>query len=280
MHLVDDTSLSPINRHFSISEYIGAAWSRRAFILEEAKATAFSQGRDTSLGKLWLVLDPILQVALYTVVFGLVLNASHGIENYIGFIVIGVIFFGFVSKGLNSGSLLLQRFRGLISTFDFPKIVIPAATAIRVALDNFPACAIAAIMAIATSNFSHFPFASLLSIPLFLLMSTLVFGATLIISWITFKVSDFHQVVGLGTRALFFLSGVFFDVDQSSNEALRHLIQLNPISTFLTGLRSMFLYDQIPPLSDWVYLAIWSAVLNTVGFIVYWRYEGSFSNVG
>lgn len=280
MQLVDDTSLSPIDRHFSITEYIGAVWSRRAFVMEEAKATAFSQGRDTVLGKLWLVVDPILQVALYAVVFGLILNASHGIDNYLGFIIIGVIFFGFVSKGINSGSLLLQRFRGLISTFDFPKIVIPAATTIKVALDNFPACAVAAIAAIATSSFSHFPLAPLLSIPLVLLMSTWIFGLTLIISWLTFKVNDLHQVIGLTTRALFFLSGVFFDVNQSSNDTLRQLIQLNPISTFLTGLRSLFLYDQIPPLSAWAYIGIWSILLNLFGFVVYWRYEGRFSNVG
>ena len=66
------------------------------------------------LGRAWIVLQPILDTAVYILVFGVVLKISKNIDHFIGYLVIGVIFFNFITRGLNSGAGLIQSSKGMI----------------------------------------------------------------------------------------------------------------------------------------------------------------------
>lgn len=272
--LVNDEGLTALDVRPSISQYISRLWKFRFFIRAEAIGKAFNAGRDTYLGKLWLVLEPLLQVSVYFLVFGMILKTDRGIDNYLGFLVIGVIFFGFVSKGISSGSLLMQQSSRLVSSFRFPRASIVVARALRSFYDNLVPALTAIVVAICLQSTIQFHWRYFLAIPLFLLLHLFVLGATFIVARSTAFIPDLKSLVNLLTRALFFTSGVFFSIERfDANPTVAHFVELNPIYKFLSMFRMLILYGQTPEISEWVYVSAWSFALLIVGFLYFWQAE-------
>lgn len=277
---VNDENLSALDVRPSIPQYISRLWKFRFFIKADAFGKAFSAGRDTYLGKFWLILEPLLQVSVYFLVFGMILKTDRGIENYLGFLVIGVIFFGFVSKGISSGSLLMQQSSRLISSFRFPRASIVVARALRSFYDNLvPAC-MALIIAIYLQDSIQFHWRYFLAVPLFILLHLFILGATFIVARATAFIPDLKSLVSLLTRALFFTSGVFFSIERfDANPTVAHFVELNPIYKFLSMFRMLILYGQTPEVSEWIYVGIWSFTLLVVGFFYFWQAEERYATI-
>lgn len=280
VELIDDDELHPIDVRQNIGDYLRSTWRRRHFIAAEARSKAFSSGRDTYLGKLWLILDPLFQVSVYIVVFGMILNVSRGIDNFIGFLVIGVIFFGFLSKGITGGSMLIQKSRSLIVSFKFPRMSIVLSSVTRQLMDNALPAFIAVIVAIAFQREDHFGWPIISVIPLFLLLHLFNLGLTLIVTRMTAFIPDLKSVISLFSRALFFVSGVFFSIDRfDMNPTLQTIVEINPVYQFLNAVRACVLEGIFPPLSVWIYLICWTSVLLIVGFLFFWQAEERYTRV-
>ena len=65
-------------------------WDRRSFIFFDARARVQSGHDNNHLGIAWLVLTPVLTGLSFYLIFGLLLGTSKGIENFIGYLIIGV----------------------------------------------------------------------------------------------------------------------------------------------------------------------------------------------
>lgn len=278
--LVNDENLSALDLRPSIPQYISKLWKFRFFIKADASGKAFSAGRDTYLGKFWLILEPLLQVSVYFLVFGMILKTDRGIDNYLGFLVIGVIFFGFVSKGISSGSLLMQQSSRLVSSFRFPRASIVVARALRSFYDNLvPACT-ALVIAICLQDTIQLQWQYLLVIPLFVILHLFILGATFIVARATAFIPDLKSLVSLLTRALFFTSGVFFSIERfDANPTVAQFVEWNPIYEFLSMFRMLILYGQTPDLSHWVYVSMWSLTLLFVGFFYFWQAEERYATI-
>lgn len=93
-YVVVRNGLRPLNPRPRFSEYLGQLWERRYFIVAEARSKALRSTRDYRLWKLWLVANPILDVAFYGFLFGVLFRTSRGIDNFVGYLFLG--FFAFL----------------------------------------------------------------------------------------------------------------------------------------------------------------------------------------
>jgi len=87
--------------------YLRETWTRRHFILAYARAKTDADNASTSLGWVWEVLTPILNAAVYYLIFGVLLGRGGGKMTegeYIGFLVIGVFLFGYTNRALTAGA--------------------------------------------------------------------------------------------------------------------------------------------------------------------------------
>lgn len=278
--LVSDAHLKSVESRPRFFEYLEALWHRRFFIHAEARSKAFSTGRGTFLGRMWIILQPLLEVGVYALIFGVVLNVSRGIENFLGFLVIGVIFFGFISRGLTRSAGLIQSSRGLISSFSFPRAAIAFSAVLRSLLDNLTPAIVAVTLALLFQSHKPVSWTIVLIIPIFLLIHIFILGATLIIARMTAFVPDFKSLVSLFVRALFFVSGVFFSIERfSGNGMLQDIMSANPVYQFLKVARESVMYATVPSLETWLYLIAWSFGLLAAGLIYFWRAEARYSNV-
>src|SRR5699024_11231624 len=95
---LDPTGLAPVGVRPSLSDYVRGMWDRRHFILMDARHRVATSNSRNLLGRLWLVLRPMLEAAMYYVIFAESLGVTRGIENYPGFIIIGVLMFRSTSR--------------------------------------------------------------------------------------------------------------------------------------------------------------------------------------
>lgn len=276
---VDDTYLRRLSARPGLGKYLAQLWQRRHFIWAEARNKAFSRGRDMYLGRAWIVLQPILDSAVYVLVFGVILNLSRNIDYFIGYLVIGVVFFNFLTRGLNSGAGLIQSSKGMISSFSFPKAALPLSLTVKQLLDNVAPAIVALLIAFLYHGLT--PSLAILTVPvLFLMIHLFALGAMLIVARITAFIPDLKALVSTFTRGLFFVSGVFFDIHRfDSNETIQSIMLANPAYQFLTAVREATIYQTVPPLGRWLYLAAWTFGLLIIGLIFFWEAEERYARV-
>lgn len=276
---VDDTYLRRLSARPGLGKYLAQLWQRRHFIWAEARNKAFSRGRDMYLGRAWIVLQPILDSAVYVLVFGVILNLSRNIDYFIGYLVIGVVFFNFLTRGLTSGAGLIQSSKGMISSFSFPKAALPLSLTVKQLLDNIAPAIVALLIAFLYHGLT--PSLAILTVPvLFLMIHLFALGAMLIVARITAFVPDLKALVSTFARGLFFISGVFFDIHRfDGNETLQSIMLANPAFQFLTAVREATIYQTFPPLGRWLYLAAWTLGLLIIGLIFFWEAEERYARV-
>lgn len=273
-------SLQPLLLKPTLFGYLRQLHDRRFFIIADAKGKAFRTTRDYALWRIWLVLMPVLDIVIYAFIFGFVLKTSRGVESFLSFLVIGVIFFGFMSQFLTAAVGLIQVNKNLIDSFNFPRAAVVFSHVLRYFLDNLIPATIAVIGAVALKDEFSISWTIILVIPLYLLMHVFGLGLMLIVARLTAFRPEFKVAVNLFSRAWFFISGVFFSIERFvDHEVVQKIMMANPAYMFLTAIRECVVYDSVPSWELWAQLAAWSVGLFIIGFIFFWQAEEKYVNI-
>lgn len=261
-------------------DYVKQVWAVRRFIALDARTRANGNGKDTFLGRLWIILDPILQTAFYGFIFGIVLNVSKGMDNFPGFLAIGVVFFRSATRGITSGIGLVKRSRALISSFNFPRAAVVLGQGLKNAIDGIAPAIVGIAMALLWQLDKPLPWTIILVLPIYILVQLFSLGCMLVVARVTAFVPDLKSVFALLTRALFFLSGVFYSIERFVNHStLATVMKLNPVYQALAAVRGCVLDGSAPSAFTWSYLGGWALGLSILGFIFFWAAEGRYANV-
>jgi len=278
--VVDDSRLRPKSTRLPLHRYIAQIWNLRYFIILHARFRAVADNDEMFLGKLWTVLEPVCRIAMYGLMFGLILNTSRGIDNFVGFLAIGITFFGFISKGPNSGSGLIQRTQNLVGTFNFPRATVVVGEAVRGFLASLIPALLATIGAILFQLDQPFSWTVVLVIPLLVLIHIFASGLMFISARITAFLPDVRRMMQFIMRAWFYVSGVFFSIERYARiPELQTVMMANPAYQFLTALRDSIMYGTVPDARTWLYLSAWSFGTLIVGFIFFWQAESRYVHI-
>lgn len=278
--LISEDDLINLQSRPSLGAYCNQLWDRRHFIVAYARASALKTGQNTYLGKAWIFINPLLQVAIYGVVFGLILQVSRGMDNFIGFLMIGVIFFGMLGKGLTQGNGLIQGSKSLIGAFSFPRACLVFSTVIKQSIDDIAPALVAVIGALAFQMDKTPTWHLILVIPIFLMLHIFACGLTFFTCRMTAFIPDLKGVISTFQRGLFFFSGVFYDIDRFANvPVLREIMLANPFYQYLKSLRTIVLDGQFPEIGTLLYISAWSIIVFLLGFVFFWSAEERYANV-
>ena len=280
LELIDDSQLFNLRSRDNLISYTRRLFERRHFILAYARSRSLSRGRNMFLGRTWLILQPILDVAVYAFIFGYVLHVSRGMDNFIGFLTIGVIYLKFATGGLTAGTSIIRGSKGLISSFNFPTAAVPISTTIKQMIDHAIPAVIAIIGALLFQLDQGISWTIVLVIPLYFLIHCFSLGCMFIVGRATAFIPDLSSVVGVINRGLFFISGVFFDLSKfDKNPHIQAIMEANPIYQFLTAVRQLVLDGEVPPLGTGLYIAAWSFGLLIIGYFYFWQAEERYAVV-
>lgn len=276
--VVDTAGLSPVRHTLSLRQYLRALSERKDFILADARAKAFRTTKNYHWWRFWLVASPVLEALLYGAVFSLLLKTSRGIENFVGFVIIGVTIFSLTSRMLMGGVGLLEANRNMIQTFAFPRAAVVLSNALRYVYDTLPSVIVAVLAALAFQLPKPPSWTVVLVIPLYLLAITFGAGLMFIGARMTALIPDTRAILDLFVRGWMFASGIFYSMERyASDPTLFAVFTANPAYRFIHSFRQVVMWGELPTVVDWLVLCAWAFGTFIFGFLYFWTAEDRYA---
>ena len=252
--------------------YLRSLWQRRHFALTLARSKAYARNQHSYLGQLWAVLTPLLWAGVYLFVFGLLLDTSRGVDNFAGFLVIGVFLFRFSSSAITAGGGSITRNESLITSLPFPRALLPAAVVLAELLALVPALLVLLVIVPLTGE--PVTWRWLLLPAAISLQGVFGTGVAFVAARLVAQVRDVANVIPFVIRALMYVSGVFFSLSHYAGSGrLGQALGHQPVAVYLQLGRSCLLHDAPVSASTWLWGLGWAALALVVGFVWFWRGE-------
>ena len=264
-----------------IREAIGDVISRRRLIRYLVQSDLKKKGADTVLGNVWWIADPLLQMVVYVVLVSLIFQRQQ--PDYPIFIFAAILPWKWFSTAVGDGMTSVVLSERLIKQIQFPKLVLPIASAMSgIANFSFGLIPLAGLMLL---FFPHRISIWLLAIPIVAVVQ-LLFTLPVVIAVSSSNV--FYRDIGNLARHIlrlwWYLSPGLYGVDlilelTKDYPIVGTLMLLNPFATLFTAYRNL-IYDGTSP--NWTSLLILSGVSILLLVLATWyfkRVEPAFAKV-
>ncbi len=208
-------------------------------LYEPTRASFLAQEKDSSLGLIWHLLNPILMTVVLFAVFSNV-ERLREIEHYQLFILIGLVHYNFFLNSTTRCSLYFLNSRSLILNTTVPlELLVLRQTCVEGLTLIVEVLLILVLGIFMGANFNS----ALFIYPLvFTGILALGLGASLLLCGLVVFLSDLNYIWGLFCRLLFFITPVFFSPEVVGEGAARTVLELNPLTGLITLAREALLY--------------------------------------
>ncbi|MEW9550394.1 ABC transporter permease [Nonomuraea sp. NPDC050783] len=257
--------------------YLRQLWERRHFILVYATSRNVSKYSGSALGQLWQVITPLLNAAIYYVMFGLILGGSKNIPNYPAFLLTGMFVFTYTQRTVTAGAKSISGNLSLIRALHFPRASLPLAYAIQELQQLVVSMSVLLVIVLITGEPVTWFW---LMVPVVLVLQTMFnVGAGLVMARLGASMRDLNQLLPFIMRTWLYASGVFFAIhDKVVNSAglpewVATAMYLNPAASFIEFMRDLLISGHTPPHLVWLSCAFWAVVALGAGFWYFWRAE-------
>ena len=228
--------------------------------------------RNSVLGFLWSLLNPLASMLILTLVFSFLLRVN--IPGYSAWLLLGLLIWRFFSVGTSQGLYSIVANASLVSKVYVPRHLIVLSNNVA----NFLGAGlefVALLPLLVFLGVSPTVYAMLL--PAILLMEFLmIFGLSLLLSSLNLKYRDIDQLWGLALQLGFFLSPIFYDASLIP-QRFQFFYSLNPITRLIESTRDVFLFQKLPSLFDSAIIIGSVAILILIGFVIFGRLESRFA---
>jgi lipopolysaccharide transport system permease protein len=233
--------------------------------------------KQTILGPVWFVLQPLLTTITFTLIFGKIAKLSTDNTPPILFYLSGVIVWNYFSETLIKTSNTFIANANLFGKVYFPRLVVP----LSISLSNLLTFFVQFVFFLIIYLYYLYqgkvsPGYSIIYVPvLLIIMSALGLGMGVIISALTTKYRDMRFLITFGVQLFMFLSPVVYPLSSMSHQAQK-LMLLNPMAPVLEFFKCAFLQTPAPPLYSLVYSLFFSILTLLSGIIIFNKVEKNF----
>ncbi|MEV6567914.1 ABC transporter permease [Streptomyces kronopolitis] len=260
-------------------EYIGQLWHRRHFISAFASAKLTAQYSQAKLGQVWQVATPLLNAAVYYLIFGVLIGTSRGVPNYIPFLVTGVFIFTFTQSSVMAGTRAISGSLGLVRALHFPRACLPISFCLMQLQQLLFSMGVLVIILL---SFGQVPTWSwLLVFPALTLQFVFNTGLAMVMARLGAKTPDLAQLMPFIMRTWMYASGVMFSMSvilqgKDVPKFVEVILNANPAVVYIDLMRfaliDTFKASQLPP-HVWAFAGGWALLMGVVGFVYFWKAE-------
>ncbi len=226
--------------------------------------------RGASLGWFWAIFKPAFTIFVYYFTFVIGLRASKTIFGYPYFLwlISGIVPWFFIKDCLYYGSECIRKYDYLVTKVKFPVSIIPTFCSISKFLVHL--ILIAIVFAIFIFS-GHGLTIYVLQLPIYMIFMLVFFNfLSLLLASLSAISKDFYNLAKSSIFAIFWLSGVIWDIANISITWLKYLLYLNPVTFVVNGYRNCFikhiwLWEE--PASCIAFIALTIAVISLSTFI-------------
>lgn len=220
----------------------------------------------TILGFAWAILNPLVQIVVFTIIFGRIAQIDTGGIPYFLFSTVAIIPWTYMSEAMTTSSQSLVGGSGMLGKIYFPRIIFPltpvAAKLVDFSISLILLCAVMLYYGVALTT-------NILFLPIFVVM--MVFVPAAIGFWLSSLAIRFRDVrfaMSFILRMLIYSAPILYTADKIP-EAYRLLYSLNPIVGIIEGFRACLLGTPIP--WEFIYPGMLTTALLLITGAFYFR---------
>ncbi len=256
----------------TIKEIIKDHYDYRKQLFKLAKTEIIKTYKGAALGWSWAIIRPAIQIFVFWFAFSIGLRSGKPVEGYPFFLwlIAGMIPWFYMKDMIQGGASCLRRHTHLITKIKFPISTIPTFVSMSLFVVHIVLIIIVILIYMA---FGYMPDIYYLQLPFYMALMFFFFTAWGLFAGVLSAMSrDFLNLVKALTTALFWMSGILYNVNTIKISWLRTVLLYNPITLIDNGFRNCFVYKK------W----FWEApqeMLNFVivyavmGFLAIWAYR-------
>ena len=247
-----------------------------------------SKYRATALGHLWSLANPLTIMAVYTVVFGLILRVSppagdpSGLDVFAIWLLCGLLPWNFFTMVANGGMLSITSNENLIKKVAFPRSALVVSNAIGLWITWTLEMAVL-VLVLVVFGANPLPWIPLVLL-LMILMGAFATGLSLLLSIVNVYFRDIQHFVVILLQVWFFLTPIIYPESLTRTQSdrfgpivgswtLHDFYVLNPLCQFVEAFRNLLYDNRLPDLTTSFACLAWSTVALAGGYWVFHKYE-------
>ena len=257
-------------------------WKHRNLIWQFTRREIESKYRGSFLGFFWLVIYPLIQLLIYTFIFGVVFQARwgrHAAESLTQFALIlfcGLTAFNIFSETISHAAGMITGVPNYVKKVVFPLEILPVC---RLGTALFQGLVNIVIVLIANVIISHTIQWTVVLLPLvFLPLIFLSLGIGWFLSSFGVFLRDINLFIGLVIQILFYGAAIFYPIENVPAFA-QSIIHLNPLASIVTNFRRVLIWGLLP---SWLGLSLWllvTVIIMVSGYAWFMKTKAAFADV-
>lgn len=271
--------ITPKNKFFSLN--LKEVWQYRDLLFLFVKRDVITVYKQTVLGPLWYLIQPLFTSITFTIIFNNVAGIDTGSIPPFLFNLAGITVWNYFTACLNGTSDTFKSNAGIFGKVYFPRIITP----LSVVLSNLIKFGIQFLIFIAFYIFYYFQGSDLklnvlvMFFPLLIIiMGILGLGLGMIISSMVTKYRDFIYLVGFGIQLLMYLSAVMYPINliKAKLPAYGWIVEYNPLAYIIETSRYLLLGFGEISVFGLIYTIVLTFAISVLGILVFNKTEKSF----
>lgn len=242
------------------------------YSIVSAKSQLKTEVANSYLNWIWWILEPLCFMLIYTFVFGYVFNARE--QYFPVYIFIGLTMWNFFNKTVQGSVKIVKANKSIVSKVYFPKYILILT---KMWVNGFKML-VSFGLVLGMMIFYRIPvnLNLLYFIPVLLVLILFTFGCSCFFMHFGVYVEDLSNVVNIAMKMLFYITGVFYNLERRIPEYGAAFNQYNPLAFLLTSMRQSLIYKstpQIPLLCIWFVVSL---LLSIAGIRKIYKEENSY----
>jgi lipopolysaccharide transport system permease protein len=271
--------ITPKNNFFSLN--LKEVWQYRDLLLLFVKRDVITVYKQTVLGPLWYLIQPLFTSVTFTIIFNNVAGIDTGTVPPFLFNLAGITVWNYFTACLTGTSDTFKANAAIFGKVYFPRIITP----LSVVISNLVKFGIQFFIFIGFYIFYYFQGANLglnglvLFFPiLIVIMGILGLGLGMLISAMVTKYRDFSHLIGFGIQLLMYLSAVMYPMELIKDKLPGYgwIVEYNPLAYIIETARYMLLDVGEVSVLGLSYILVVTTAVFVIGLLVFNKTEKSF----
>lgn len=249
-----------------LTAYRGLIWN---LVMRDLK----SRYKSSLLGYLWSLVNPLLMVAVFTILFKYLLKGD--IPNFPVFIIAALLPWNYCANSVSGSVVSVTGQANLVKKVYFPREAIPIAVVLSNLINYLLALpAMIALMLLLNAHFQP----ALLLFPLIVLIETaFLLGVGLFLSCLNVFFRDTQVIMEVALLAWFFLTPIFYRLSDIADDRQARLVRwLNPMASLVDFYRDIFYLGGVPGWDAIIRTLITALLVLLVGYLFFLRFSPRF----
>jgi len=247
----------------------------RGFISGAVKRDFQARYRTSMLGAVWLVIQPLAMITVYTLIFAEVMKSKlpgvAGQYSYSIYICSGLLLWGFFAEICGKGSSLFIDNANLLKKVSFPRITLPVILVLT-SLINF--AIIFGLFLIFLVLIGDFRFMQLLlMVPVVLTTLALAAGLTMVLAVLNVFFRDIGQLFTIVLQFWFWFTPIVYPL-QIIPQWARGVVEMNPMAITVGSMHDVFVNNQAPQWIPLLNVSLVGFLLMILGLYLFRRHSG------